>query len=252
LKNNRAHISLSFRLNLIRDFFRKFRLKGGKVRCNICGKNFNHFSKDGERPNARCPECGSLESTRNLWFYLSNEVLGRKNKNKFLYFSPEPILFEKLSRYTIKLHECSFNYITGLQNPGFEKIPGSKYDVIIFSQLLQYVKDEQAVFSELKRLLRPGGFVIIMTIINWEMERTYEKPVTEEDRERLYQYFEPGLERVYGADFQNRLIKAGFGVEAIDYADQLGSVAREYYRLGEGIREIIFKCKKSSNNIVWK
>jgi SAM-dependent methyltransferase len=227
-------------------------LKGGKVRCNICGKNFKHFDKERERINARCPECGSLESTRTLWFYLSNEVLGKKNKNKFLYFSPEPIIIEKLSQYTIKLHECTFDYLNSLQVPDFEKLPGSRYDVIIFSHLLQYVKDEQIIFSELKRLLRPGGFVIIITLINWEMERTYEKPVTDEDRDRLHRYFEPGLERVYGTDFQKRLIKAGFGVEAVDYADQLGSVAREYYRLGDGTREIIFKCKKSSNNIIWK
>ena len=252
MKSSRAHILLSFRPYLIKNIYQKFRLRGGKVRCNICGKNFNHFNKECERLNARCPECCSLESTRTLWFYLSNEVLGKKNKNKFLYFSPEPFLLEKLKQYNIQLEERSYEYFGNLLISGFEKLPGSLYDVIIFSQLLQYVKDEQAVFSELKRLLRPGGFVIILTLINWEMERTYEKPVTEEDRDRLHRYFEPGLERVYGADFQKRLVKAGFGVEAIDYADQLGSVAREYYRLGDGTREMIFKCKKSSNTTIWK
>lgn len=144
------------------------------------------------------------------------------------------------------------DYLNNLLTPDFEKLPGSHYDVIIFSQLLQYVQDEQAVFSELKRLLRPGGVVIILTVINWEMERTYENPVTDEDRDRLHKFYEPGLERVYGADFQKRLVKAGFEVEVIDYADQLGYVAREYYRLGDGTREMIIKCKKSSNNILWK
>jgi len=252
LKNRHTHVFLSFRPYLIKNIYQKFRLKGEKVRCNICGKNFNHFSKEGGRLNARCPECGSLESTRTLWFYLSNEVLGKKNKNKFLYFSPEPFLLEKLKQHNIQLEERSPEYFDNLLISGFERLPGSRFDVIIFSHLLQYLKDEQAVFSELKRLLRPGGFVIILTLINWEMERTYENPVTEEDRDRLNRYFEPGLERVYGADFQKRLVKAGFGVEAIDYADQLGQVAREYYRLGDGAREIIFKCKKSSYTTIWK
>jgi SAM-dependent methyltransferase len=252
LKKNRANILLSFRPYLFKNIYQKIRLKGGKVRCNICGKNFNHFSNEGERQNARCPECGSLESTRTLWFYLSNEVLGKKNKNKFLYFSPEPFLLEKLKQHNIQLEERSPEYFDNLLIPGFEKLPGSWFDVIIFSHLLQYSNDEQATFSELKRLLRPGGFVIIITIINWEMERTYENPVTEEDRDRLHRYYEHGLERVYGADFQKRLIKVGFGVEAIDYADQLGQVAREYYRLGDGTREMIFKCKKSSNTTIWK
>jgi SAM-dependent methyltransferase len=248
LKNNLKHISLLFRHNPIANALQKFRLKGEKVRCNICGNNFKHFNKDEitKRDNAKCPVCGSLESTRTLWFYLSNEVLGRRNKNKFLYFSPEPAIFEKLTQYKIELGEYNYSYFNDLLVPGFEKLQGSRYDVIIFSHLLQFMKDEQTVFSELKRLLRPGGFVIIISLINWGMDRTYENPVTDEDRDRLHRFFEPGLERVFGADFQKRLSKAGFDVEAVDYADQLGAVAREYYRLGDGAREMIFKCKKSS------
>jgi hypothetical protein len=30
----------------------------------------------------------------------------------------------------------------------------------------------------------------------------------------------------------------------IDYADELGADAKDYYQLGSGNREIIFKCKK--------
>jgi SAM-dependent methyltransferase len=252
LKEKREHISKPVKQSLISKIFQRFMLKGGKVRCNVCGKNFRRFKTEQDRENARCPECGSLESTRTLWFYLSNEVLGKKNKNKFLYFSSEPVLFEKLKQFNIKLDERPKEYFDNLEIEKSEKLPGSRYDVVIFSHLLQYVKDEQAVFSELKRVLRPGGFAIIITLINWAMGRTYENPVTDEDHDRLHHYFEPGLKRVYGADFQKRLAKAGFGVEAIDYVDQLGSVAREYYRLGDGTREIIFKCKKSSNNIIWK
>jgi len=243
---------ISVKPNPISKAFQRFMLRGGKVRCNVCGKNFNHFKNEKKRENARCPECNSLESTRNLWFYLSNEVLGKKNKNKFLFFSPEPALFEKMRNYNIELDVESIEYLDALQKGECEKLTGSRYDVIIFSHLLQYVKDELSVLGELKRLLRPGGFVIIITLINWEMERSYENPVTDEDRDRLHRYFEPGLERVYGADFQKRLVRAGFGVDAVDYADQLGSVAREYYRLGDGTREMIFKCKKSTNNIIWK
>jgi SAM-dependent methyltransferase len=248
LTDNLKHISLLFRNNPIATAIQKIRLKGGKVRCNVCGNNFRRFGKElfTNRVNVKCPVCDSLESTRTLWFYLSNEVLGRKNKNKFLYFSPEPAIFEKLKQFNIELNESTIEYLNNLQVPGFEKLTGGRYDVIIFSHLLQYMKDETSVFSELKRLLRPGGFVIIISLINWEMDRTYENPVTDEDRDRLHRFFEPGLERVYGADFQKRLVKAGFGVEAVDYADQLGPVAREYYRLGDGTREMIFKCKKSS------
>ena len=250
----KENILFKFLPDLIKNVFQNIRLKGGKVRCNVCGKNFKHFTKDEftNRDNARCPGCNSLESTRNLWFYLSNEVLGKKNKNNFLYFSPESVLLEKLKNFNIILDEKQLEYFDRLEKNDYEKLPGSQYDVIIFSHLLQYIKDEQTILGELKRLLRPGGFVIIITHINWEMDRTYENPVTDEDKDRLHLYFEPGLQRVYGSDFQKKLIKAGFVVETIDYAYQLGSVAREYYRLGDGTREMIFKCKKSTNNFIWK
>lgn len=222
-------------------------LKGNKVRCNICSHNFRRFLHDSttKRENVRCPRCSSLEAGRVLWFYLTNEVLGKKNKKRFLYFSPDQLIFEKLQQYKIEIDIESPNYFEKLSDRSFKKNQGGKYDVIIFAHLLQTVKDEQTTFSELKRLLRTGGFVIIMTVVNWEMDRTYEKPVTDEDKDRLKSYYSPGLERVYGADVAKRLVKAGFDVETIDYTYQLGNAARDYYRLGEGTREIIFKCKKT-------
>jgi SAM-dependent methyltransferase len=221
--------------------------KGGNVRCNICGHNFRHFMRDGslKRENVRCPECGSLESGRVLWFYLTNEVLGKKNKNRFLYFSPDKVIIEKLQHYPIETEIAYPEYFDRLADSNFEKLPGGKFDVIIFVHLLQMVKDEQVVFTELRRLLRTGGFVIVMTLVNWEMDRTYLKPVTDEDKDRLKNYYTPGLERVYGSDVGKRILKAGFEVETIDFAEQLGNAARKYYRLGEGSREIIFKCKKN-------
>ena len=226
-----------------RKFFRQLLPGRGKVRCNVCGRSFNRFLRERYRESARCPGCGSLESTRVLWFYLSNEVLGKKNKNRFLYFSPESSLYKKLMSWDIELSEMPNEYFDRL-NSEEPKLTGSRYDVILFPQMLQFAKEEHVVFSELKRLLRPGGFVVLMTLVNWEMDRMYEKPITEEDRDRLKNFYEPGLQRVYGADVAKRLSKAGFHVETIDYPDQLGSVAREYYRLGDGSREMIFKCKK--------
>lgn len=225
----------------------KIRLKGEKVRCNVCGNNFKQFRSFGyyKRENASCPECYSLESTRLLWFYLKNEVLGQKNKNNFLCFDSEPILIEKLKKHNINPEQSDLNYLNRLSEIQPEnKLKGGKTDVIIFSHVLEYVKKEDEVFEELKRLLRTGGFLLIQTIVNWEMERAYENPKTSEDKDRLNKYFEPGTQRIYGSDFKKLLVRAGFKVEKIDYADQLGTSAKAYYRLGDGAREMIFKCKK--------
>jgi SAM-dependent methyltransferase len=148
-------------------------------------------------------------------------------------------------KYDIALTECGLPYLRKLKNSkADEKLPGGKYDVILFSHVLQKIKNEELVFEELKRLLRPGGFALIQTLIDWKMERTYENPKNEEDIDRLKPIFEPGIERIYGANFKKQLVNTGFHVEMIDYADLLGNYAQTYYQLGNGSREIIFKCKK--------
>ena len=225
---------------------RRYLLKGVKCRCNVCGSNYARFLPYGyvRRENALCPGCGSIESTRTLWFYLTNEVLGKKNKNKFLYCSPEKAILKRLEKYEIDLNTKELVYFHTLGNKELSSLQGGVYDVIIFSQLIQFVKDDIKVFHELRRLLRPGGFVLIQTIINPKMDRTYEHIETPEDQDRLRNFFEPGVESIYGANFYKHLTKAGFSVETIDYADQLGDEARKYYSLGDGQRELIFKCKK--------
>jgi len=180
-----------------------------------------------------------------LWFYLTSEVLGTKNKNNWLYFSPETSILEKLQNLDVNLTLSSIDYLNRLNSASQEqKIAGGKQDVILFSHILQYTTDDNLVLEELKRLLRPGGIILLQTVINWEMERTYENPQSSEDKDRLNQYFEPGVKRIYGCDFQKHLMRAGFDVEVINYSERLGEYANQYYQLGDGARELIFKCKK--------
>jgi SAM-dependent methyltransferase len=217
-------------------------LKGDKVRCNICGNTFKKFLRHGKakRANSRCPICGSTEASRTLWFYLSNEVIGQKNKRNFLYFDPDKAIVNKLESLPINLTQHSKDYFA-LKS---EKLKGGFFDVILLPHVIQYLKNEDHVLEELHRLLRPGGFVLIMTVINWEMDRVYENPQTEEDKSRLGESMEPGIARVYGSNFQKHIERAGFRVEAINYPEQLGAPAHQYYRLGNEMREMIFKCKK--------
>ena len=44
------------------------------------------------------------------------------------------------------------------------------------------------------------------------------------------------------------LIRAGFDVEIIQYAYQLGDGAKKYYRLEDNYRSTIYKCKKTEYN----
>lgn len=226
---------------------RKTIYKGQKVRCNICGNNFSRFlsHKLPYRKNARCPYCHSLEADRVLWFFLSNEILGKKNKKRFLYIEPHAIILNKLEQTHIHTDTEKRNtFANKLLFTKKEKKPGGIYDVIIFSHQLQYIGKEDIVLAELKRLLRTGGTILLQTIVNSDMDRAYENIETAEDRDRLKSFYQPGIKSIYGINLKKQLAKTGFKIEEIDFAQQLGESAIEYYCLGNSFREIIYKCKK--------
>lgn len=235
----------------IERLFHQVKYKGETVRCNLCGNNYKNFKYLAHSSNNQemCPYCASLESTRILWFYLANEVLGKKNKNKFLYFEPEKAILKNLKRHDIDLDLQNLRYLNSLAKMEHDhKVKGGQYDVVILPHVVQYVYNDVVALEDVKRVLRPGGFVLIMTIVHPNMDRTYENINSDDDKERLSKYYEDGVKRIYGANINKHLAKAGFEVEIIDYVDQLGKSARDYYRLGNGAREIIFKCIKPSNN----
>jgi SAM-dependent methyltransferase len=219
--------------------------KGSIYRCNICENNFKKLLpvNISQRTNALCPYCRSTEADRTIWFYLTNEVIGLKNKSRFLYVDPHPILLKKLKQNNIQVEVLDKSYFNHeiYRN---HKVQGGIYDVIIFSHQLQYMKNDEACLEELKRLLRTGGIALIQTIVHPEMDRTYEHINTSDDRDRLKEYYEPGIESVYGVNFHKHLKKAEFKIEIIDFAQLLGESATQYYCLGNGDREKIYKCKK--------
>jgi SAM-dependent methyltransferase len=185
---------------------------------------------------------------RTLWFYLTNEVFGEKNKNRFMWFSPPGYIKFKLKKSSIDCVMPGMGYFDIIQSETAEKLPGGLFDVIIFSHLLEYTSDDTVVLHELRRLLRTGGFVLIQTLVNQHMTHKYPDIITANDRDRLKPYYEPGVRQIYGSDFCKFLIRAGFDVEIIQYAYQLGDGAKKYYRLEDNYRSTIYKCKKTEYN----
>ena len=83
-----------------------------------------------------------------------------------------------------------------------------------------------------------------MTLIDWSMEHTFENNTFLKAQERLENFTESDLVRLHGADFAKRLSNGGFHVETIDYVNHFGPKEKEYYSLGNGDREMIFKCTR--------
>ncbi|HYY73392.1 MAG TPA: hypothetical protein VE662_01115, partial [Solirubrobacterales bacterium] len=81
------------------------------------------------------------------------------------------------------------------------------------------------------RVLRPGGWAIVMAAVEPGRAHTYEDPTITDAEARRVAFLEPTNVRVYGADLADRLREAGFTVDVIPFPRQLGDDAIRRYGL---------------------
>lgn len=228
--------------------FRALQYRGNEVECACCDGKFSTFLTYGNTPrkNAVCPRCNALERNRVLWIYLTKELKIEGKNWKVLHFAPERTL-EKRMKQLQKL-----TYIGADLNPDLAdyqmditKIPESdnEFDLIICSHVLGHVPDEGLAIREMKRVLKPNGLAIVMTVIDLNNPITYENDTVKTPAERLKNYGEDDLTRLHGLDFQQRLEAQGFEVEALDYRLTFSEADQKRLGLGQGAREMLFLCR---------
>lgn len=222
---------------------------GNKYHCNCCGKRSRKFLAKGNirRLNAQCPFCQSLERTRLLDFYLQEELKLYTQKGiNLLHIAPEDCLYRKISKLDI-------NYIDGDINPAYARhkiditqieFKDDFFDIIICSHVLGHIPDEAKAIRELRRVLKPTGVAIIMTVIKRTSPTTFENKHIKTPQKRLTFFGEPDLCRLHGLDFKDRLARQGFKVEEIDYRNRLPQEVTAFNNLGNGDRELIFLSTK--------
>jgi SAM-dependent methyltransferase len=181
--------------------------------CNICNYQ-GFFAPVGWplRPEALCPRCGSVERHRLLKLWLDANA-GRISGRRLLHFAPEVAVAGLL-------RPLACEYITADVAPGadlkldIEKmaLPDAAFEVIVCSHVLEHV-DDRAAIPELYRVLRPGGLALLMVPIFEGWRTSYEDPTITTPSERELHYGQDDHVRCYGADFADRLRKAGFDVE---------------------------------------
>jgi len=224
-------------------------LSGDRFYCPCCTKSFSKFLSKGNglelRPNAVCANCGSLERTRLLYLHLKNETAIFEGKPTILHFAPEDILKSKLI--------ANPNYTDADINPNFARVQmditdikfeNSYFDFIICSHVLEHIPDEKKALAELYRVLKHGGELFFMSLINPEAAETFEDPQAVLPQQRLEAYGEKDLQRLYGADFAQRIRFSEVVVEQIDYRTHFSGDERRRMSLGDGSREIIYKVVK--------
>ena len=94
-------------------------------------------------------------------------------------------------------------------------------DVVICNHILEHVEDDRQALRELHRILKPGGWGIVLSPMDSSRKETFEDDTITDPAERTRVFGQYDHRRIYGRDYADRLRSAGFEVADIDFAASL-------------------------------
>ena len=214
--------------------------RGRRYTCPLCGRRYRKLLPYGyvtPRANALCPHCLSLERHRLLWLFLMRETTLFEQHPSLLHIAPEVCLMRHLKpRY--KGFEARYK-TADLESPladlhfDIQQIPlaDEQFDVVICNHLMEHVADDRRAMRELHRILRKGGWGVLLSPVELDRATTFEDDSITDPAERTRIFGQYDHRRIYGNDFAERLREAGFTVEDIDYATSLSTEERTRFAL---------------------
>lgn len=173
-----------------------------------------------------CPVCGCNDRERHLYLFLRESgLLGKMKGKRILHFAPEPRLTPLIELAGPILHVKADLFPT---KSGVEKIdmlaisyPACYFDFVIANHVLEHVADDTQALSELRRVLKPGGFAILQTPFSNLLEHTISDPGVRTAQGRLQLYGQEDHVRLYGRDIFSRFESVGLKSRVTSHAQTL-------------------------------
>lgn len=221
--------------------------------CPLCGCRRRKFLPYGyvtQRDNALCPNCLALERHRTLWLWLLRESdigRGAVALPRLLHVAPEVALMRKFSRIYAKQPA---DYVTAdLESPladlhfDIQHIPleDESFDVVICNHIMEHVEDDRLAMREILRIMRKGGWGVILSPVDLQRETTFEDDTITDEAERTRIFGQYDHRRIYGRDYAERLRDAGFEVYECDYANLIPAKEKQLYALTDELLYIVRK-----------
>ena len=223
---------------------KRVRWWGRRHRCPVCGCGVRRYLPEGYElpvlreldvvggehwPERTCPICQANTRARLVWWYLQSETRLLREPARLLHVAPELSLQRRLVQVpTLSYHPADrdprrYAFAGAVCQMDLTALPYAdrSFDAIVANHVLEHVPDDKRALSELRRVLRPGGFAVLQVPIARRLERTLEGVPVYTDAERERVYGQRDHVRLYGLDYPERLAQAGFAVrEYTGHVDQ--------------------------------
>ncbi|MEO7839402.1 MAG: class I SAM-dependent methyltransferase [Anaerolineales bacterium] len=197
----------------------------------------------------QCPICGASDRSRLYALYLIKALHTYSSKENLtlLDIAPSPPLKRFLLsfpniKYVSADKDMSDVDIT-VDITDMNVIQTESFDLFICSHVLEHVEDDKKALSELFRILKPGGFGILMVPINLKIKNIDEDPNITDVGERWRRFGQYDHVRLYSKmGFIDRVKQAGFEINqyGIDYFGE-----NAFLQHGISPKSILYVVEKS-------
>jgi SAM-dependent methyltransferase len=169
-----------------------------------------------------CPACGASDRERLYMLYLSQVIRSPAfvRGSRLVHIAPEKALSQRIRQLGV------FDYCTAdLAMDGVDdrvdvtamSYADGSFDAFICSHVLEHVTDDRAALRELWRILKSGGWGIIMSPVMTNLSATVEDGSVTTEVERWRLFGQGDHVRLYAkTDFLMRIMEAKFSVKQLD------------------------------------
>jgi SAM-dependent methyltransferase len=201
-----------------------------------------------------CPKCDASDRERLMVLYL-DEVWPKLDRTKpiqLVDFAPFYPMAQRIKRYPSIAYRSADLFRNDVQDRiDLTDIayPSESVDIFVCSHILEHIPDDRKAMRELRRILKPGGFGLMLVPLVVGVENTTEETADAPDKSIAYRWKHYGMGdhiRQYGRrDFLARLSESGFAVEQLG-ADHFGHDT--FRRHGIAANSVLYVVRRAPSN----
>ncbi|MFJ6324045.1 MULTISPECIES: glycosyltransferase [unclassified Rhizobium] len=201
-------------------------------------------------PAYTCPKCLSNDRDRLYTLFLERVFshLDKAQTYTFLEFAPAALFSRWVKSHPfISYRSCDLYMPEADDKADIHALPyaDNTYDFILCSHILEHVEDPIKAVSELRRVLKPGGFAIIMAPILLSIDKTYENPAAVTPADRWRHFGQDDHVRIFSkSGFRDTLTRGGVALSEYPILEMVSEEQAAAYGINK--RSVIYLGMKEA------